>query len=475
MKALLAAPGFQLGLCYTGVVGSLLVYGVLQVSGAVRRALRTKRYPPWLLGVRGAPRGANLARRRPGAGRSPILTLPRPRSLQERIMTLPYGTDEAAERFKYSLFLVLCNRIMSCAVALVMLLVRPRPSPCAAHGRPARPCIAPRMPPLARPPRQSACSRRRPPCRAPPPGALPGAQRSARARPPSRRLITPSQFNGKVAELKPVAPVYSYAAVSFSNVVATTCQYEALKYLWFPLQSLGKCAKMFPVMVWGILMLRKKYQLKDYAIATAITMGCTMFVLTGDVKSRASNTDNFFLYGGGLMLGYLAFDGFTSTFQDKMFKGYQMTTYNQVLYTTMWSSILSSLTLFSSGQLAPAIAFVARHPEALVNIAALSAAATAGSLFISYTIKSFGALTFAQIMTLRQFLSIVLSSMVFMHPLTTGQWASAVLIVATMYYQSLSKSSKPKEAKAASLTGAKEPADEESLKPLIAGDDRAKL
>jgi adenosine 3'-phospho 5'-phosphosulfate transporter B2 len=149
-----------------------------------------------------------------------------------------------------------------------------------------------------------------------------------------------------------------------------------------------------------------------------------------------------------------------------------MTTYNQVLYTTLWSSILSSLTLLSSGQLGPAIAFVARHPEAMINIAALSAAATAGSLFISYTIKSFGALTFAQIMTLRQFLSIVLSSIVLMHPLTTGQWASALAIVATMYYQSLRKGSK--ELKGASASGNKDPADEEALTPLITSDARAR-
>lgn len=31
-----------------------------------------------------------------------------------------------------------------------------------------------------------------------------------------------------------------------------------------------------------------------------------------------------------LMMGYLGFDGFTSTFQDKLFKGYMMETYNQV-------------------------------------------------------------------------------------------------------------------------------------------------
>lgn len=45
-----------------------------------------------------------------------------------------------------------------------------------------------------------------------------------------------------------------------------------------------------------------------------------------------------------------------------------------------------------------------------------------GSLFISYTIKSFGALVFAIIMTTRQFLSILLSSLFFGSPLTAGQW-----------------------------------------------------
>lgn len=59
--------------------------------------------------------------------------------------------------------------------------------------------------------------------------------------------------------MKPVAPSYGYGAVSLSNVMATTCQYEALKYVTFPLQTLGKCAKMIPVMVWGSIMLQKRW------------------------------------------------------------------------------------------------------------------------------------------------------------------------------------------------------------------------
>lgn len=60
-------------------------------------------------------------------------------------------------------------------------------------------------------------------------------------------------------DLKPVAPAQAYAAVSVSNVVATFCQYEALKHVSFPVQTLGKCAKMIPVMIWGTFIMRKRY------------------------------------------------------------------------------------------------------------------------------------------------------------------------------------------------------------------------
>lgn len=83
-----------------------------------------------------------------------------------------------------------------------------------------------------------------------------------------------------------MAPIYNYAVVSLSNVVATTCQYEALKYVSFPVQTLGKCAKMIPVMLWGILIMRKSYGWKDFSVAFAITSGCTLFLLTGNIKSK---------------------------------------------------------------------------------------------------------------------------------------------------------------------------------------------
>jgi solute carrier family 35 (adenosine 3'-phospho 5'-phosphosulfate transporter), member B2 len=47
------------------------------------------------------------------------------------------------------------------------------------------------------------------------------------------------------------------------------------------------------------------------------------------------------MYGFIYMAGYLFFDGFTSVFQEKLFRGYKMTTYNQMIYVNACSGVLS--------------------------------------------------------------------------------------------------------------------------------------
>lgn len=57
----------------------------------------------------------------------------------------------------------------------------------------------------------------------------------------------------------------------------------------------------------------------------------------------------------------------------------------------------------------------------------------------SHTIKTFGALLFATVMTTRQFISILLSCILFAHPLSGGQWVGTVMVFGALYYKSLSK------------------------------------
>ena len=68
-------------------------------------------------------------------------------------------------------------------------------------------------------------------------------------------------------EIRPAAPIWKFSGISISNSLATLCQYEALKYISFPTQTLGKCGKMIPVMIVGTIISGKRYSLKDYGAA----------------------------------------------------------------------------------------------------------------------------------------------------------------------------------------------------------------
>ncbi|KAK3250228.1 hypothetical protein CYMTET_40383 [Cymbomonas tetramitiformis] len=240
--------------------------------------------------------------------------------------------------------------------------------------------------------------------------------------------------------LKPVGPLRNYAAVSFANIAATACQFEALKYVSFLVQTLVKTGKLFPVMIWGTIMLKKKYKFRDYAAAVAILLGVTIFLLTGEVTARSQRIVPTLRYGyastGALLLIlHLGFDGFASTFQDKLFHSHQMSSFQQSLHVTLWSSLLSFLGLLLKGELLPAVSFVLRHPDILVDMTLLSIAATSSQMLISYTIKSYGAILFATVQTTRQFLSILISCILFKHAVTIGQAFGTALVFAALMYR----------------------------------------
>ncbi|KAJ3688366.1 hypothetical protein LUZ61_017530 [Rhynchospora tenuis] len=237
--------------------------------------------------------------------------------------------------------------------------------------------------------------------------------------------------------VNPVAPIYKYCGVSITNIISTTCQYEALKFVSFPVQTLAKCAKMIPVMVWGTVIMQKRYYVKDYLLAVFVTLGCSLFILNQPMldtqKSRREST----VRGVLLMLGYLGFDGFTSTFQDKLFKGYEMEIQNQIFFTTTCSCFISLCWLIFLGKLVPAVSFMLRHPDCFFDAMVLSGVATASQFFISYTIRHFGALTFAIVMTTKQLVSIVLSCIYFTHPLSLMQWLGGGVVFGSLYTKNL--------------------------------------
>jgi len=233
------------------------------------------------------------------------------------------------------------------------------------------------------------------------------------------------------------APIWKYACVSVSNVAASSCQYEALKYVSFPVQMLGKSFKMMPVMLWGIAISGKSYKLKDWAIAGVITFGVVMFLMTGSISSSHSTHAHSSFWGLLLLVVFLACDGLTSSMQEKVFKEHNTSKYNQMFYINLCSAVISIVTLLITRNLFIAIAFCVNHPRFIADAIGLSAAAVAGQWCIYSQVKEFGALVFAATMNVRQVVSILISYIKYGHSITVWQVVALIFVFGALFYKSV--------------------------------------
>lgn len=234
--------------------------------------------------------------------------------------------------------------------------------------------------------------------------------------------------------------IYEYSFPSISNMLSSWCQYEALRYVSFPATTLFKSFKLAPVMAMGKLLGNKSYPQYDYFVALMIGVGIAMFMTsTDDLRF------GYDIYGSqvstawtGVMLLflYLLFDSFTSQFQSRMFQRHQDLSMVELMFaTSAFSTVLSFITLVHTKELYPAINFVMEHSEIHLHFLLFSICSTIGQLFIFYTIRNFGAVVFAFIMTTRILLSIALSCVLYGHKVTASGFFGLMLVMAAVLYR----------------------------------------
>ena len=209
------------------------------------------------------------------------------------------------------------------------------------------------------------------------------------------------------------APFYKFSYSSLSNILSSWCQYEALKYVSFPTQVLGKASKLIPVMVMGKFVSKKTYKYHEYLIACMISIGVSLFLLS--VASGKHNSSQTTLSGFCLMLGYMLFDSFTSNWQSKLLVEYKLTSVQVMFGTNVFSTLFTGVSLIQNGGMSSSLTFIYQHPEFGYHAFAISTASAIGQLFIFYTIATFGPLIFTSIMVTRQMFSILLSCIIFRH------------------------------------------------------------
>lgn len=278
-------------------------------------------------------------------------------------------------------------------------------------------------------------------------------------RPKKRRIFTHTDLDHGVS--KPMAPLYEYIYSSLSNILSSWCQYEALKYVNFPTQVISKSCKIIPVMLMSSFIMKKRHKKVDYMNAFILSFGMFVFLLyqpanknheiIGDqshqgssqqIKSNLASIDSRHLiselgsrakespqFSGLIILTlYLAFDSFTSNWQQSLFSRYGVNEWQMMAATNFYSILLTLTSLYQLGHLTPALKLLASSRTLLVDCVTMSMMSSIGQLFVFYTIKSFGSVIFAVIMTLRQLLAILMSCLIYKHPLSFGSVVGLMIV-----------------------------------------------
>lgn len=224
--------------------------------------------------------------------------------------------------------------------------------------------------------------------------------------------------------LEPGAPLEECLGIALGNAAATGCQYEALRHVSFPAATLAKCAKALPVLLWSRLVHGRSHGRVEAASAALIAAGCAFFAWAGPVRQDLPGAPpgaNAWL-GGGLLMAYLGVDAATSNAQEASFRKHKVSSLNMTLHIALWSSLVASCHVTLNAASFDRFVLLMSHPAALLHATFLSVTAAASQMFITLTVRSFGAVFLASLISLRHFASILLSSVAFSHRLPLAQW-----------------------------------------------------
>lgn len=256
-------------------------------------------------------------------------------------------------------------------------------------------------------------------------------------------LAVSGLYLGLVPQKIQRAPFYKYSFASISNTLSSWCQYEALKFVSFPTQVLAKASKVIPVMLMGKIVSNRTYPWHDYVTAGMLSVGVAMFLLAADPSaSQDNNGTETTIAGVIILIGYMAFDSFTSNWQSELFTSYKVTSIQMMFGVNFFSCIFTIGSLLFRGAFFSPIQFLLTHAEFCLHVCTISICSAVGQLFIFHTISAFGPIVFTLIMTTRQALSIFLSCIVYGHLLTIQAIVGLLVVFVALFLRVYIKSTK---------------------------------
>ena len=234
-----------------------------------------------------------------------------------------------------------------------------------------------------------------------------------------------------------------------SQMLAMAASNEALRYVSYPTQVLGKSCKMVPVMAGGFVLGGKRYSLLEYVQVALITIGVCVFNFGGK-KKKGGAVDK--PIGLALLFVSLLMDMFTGGLQDKVKattkalnpmvdpKKAKPTMHESMFYTNASGLIVAIILALVTGHLTAGLKFCRAHPQCLSAIVTYSLSSAVGQNFVYYTLTQFDPLVLTTVTTTRKIFSTLYS--VFRNPansLNEMQWTGCGLVFAGLIIEAGSK------------------------------------
>ncbi|XP_070556041.1 adenosine 3'-phospho 5'-phosphosulfate transporter 2-like [Ptychodera flava] len=220
-------------------------------------------------------------------------------------------------------------------------------------------------------------------------------------------------------------PLKTYGFLAFLTVSTMGLSNTSVGYLNYPTQVVFKCCKLIPVMIGGILIQGKRYNVIDVIAALCMSVGLILFTLA-DVEI----SPNFDRTGVVLISLALCADAIIGNVQEKTMRQHHATNTEVVLYSYSIGFIYILCGLIVHGSLKSAFNFFAERPAQTYGYAFIfSITGYLGISFVLALVKCCGALIAVTVTTCRKAVTMVLSFLFFTKPFTSQYLWSGVIVM----------------------------------------------
>lgn len=207
---------------------------------------------------------------------------------------------------------------------------------------------------------------------------------------------------------------------------------------------------MIPVMIMSQCLRGKTHKRVEWLFALSISFGLSVFLLNEHRETKNGHSidepeaDSLAMFSGLIILAlYLTFDSFTSNWQSVLFDKYKMSTIHMMAGVNLYSMLFPLVSLLQQGEFFSALTLVIANPSLLRDCILFSICSTTGQLFIFLTISEFGAVVFTLISTFRQVFAILLSCIIYLHPVSFFGYVGIFIVFGSLfgktYYNSRTK------------------------------------